>query len=370
MRRSDALVVGGGLVGVAIAWGLARAGLSVTLLDEGDRAFRAARGNFGLIWVQGKGVGLPAYAALTRRSADRAPELAAMLRDGVGIDVGLRQPGGLHLCLTEAELERQTTTLRRMHNQPGGGNDWEVMAADAVRRLIPGVGDIAGATWGPHDGHLDPLRLLHGLHRQAAADGVAIVTGVTVETVAPVPGGGFELTAGARRFGTDRLVLACGLGIPPLAAQVGLAIPLSPQRGQILVTARMPPVLDHPTTYLRQTPDGTLLLGDSKEQAGFDDGTTAAIGQDIARRAVAALPALRTARVVRTWGALRVMAPDGFPVYAQSAPAPGAFVVACHSGVTLSAAHAFEVAPAIAAGDLSAYADFSPDRFSECATDV
>jgi glycine/D-amino acid oxidase-like deaminating enzyme len=63
--ESDVLVVGGGVVGTAIAYGLARAGERVALLDEGDDAFRAARGNFGLVWVQGKGAGTPPYARWT-----------------------------------------------------------------------------------------------------------------------------------------------------------------------------------------------------------------------------------------------------------------------------------------------------------------
>ena len=68
MQRYDAIVVGGGLVGSAIAYGLVRAGLKVTLLDEGDVALRAARGNFGLVWVQSKGDGAPDYQRWTRRS--------------------------------------------------------------------------------------------------------------------------------------------------------------------------------------------------------------------------------------------------------------------------------------------------------------
>jgi len=57
----DAIVIGGGLVGSAIAWGLQREGLKTVLLDEGDHAFRASRGNFGLVWVQSKGLGAPHY---------------------------------------------------------------------------------------------------------------------------------------------------------------------------------------------------------------------------------------------------------------------------------------------------------------------
>ena len=96
--ESDAIVVGGGLVGAAIAWGLAGLGERVRLLDEGDDALRAARGNFGLVWVQGKGAGLPRYGSWMQRSRREWPRFAAEIRDASGIDVALTQRGGVHLC--------------------------------------------------------------------------------------------------------------------------------------------------------------------------------------------------------------------------------------------------------------------------------
>jgi glycine/D-amino acid oxidase-like deaminating enzyme len=71
---------------------------------------------------------------------------------------------------------------------------------------------------------------------------------------------------------------------------------------------------------------------------------------DIARRARTAFPVLGHARIVRAWGALRIMTPDGLPVYEESSTHPGAFLAICHSGVTLAAAHADVIAPWIAGG--------------------
>jgi hydrogen cyanide synthase HcnC len=107
MTRYDAIVIGGGLVGSAIAYGLAREGLRVALVDEGDVAYRASRGNFGLVWVQSKGDGAPHYQRWTRRSADQWPALAAELSARTGISVGHERPGGVHLCLGEAELDER-----------------------------------------------------------------------------------------------------------------------------------------------------------------------------------------------------------------------------------------------------------------------
>src|SRR6266568_2337899 len=91
MRRFDAIVIGGGLVGTAIGYGLARAGLAVALLDEGDIAYRASRGNFGLVWVQTKGLGAPHYQRWTRASAAAWPGFAAELEERTGVAVGLEQ---------------------------------------------------------------------------------------------------------------------------------------------------------------------------------------------------------------------------------------------------------------------------------------
>ena len=92
-RRAEAIVVGGGLVGAAIALGLRDRGLDTVLLDEGDIAFRASRGNFGLVWVQSKGLGAPWYQRWTRNSAQEWPALAADLasRTGIGTATTLRR---------------------------------------------------------------------------------------------------------------------------------------------------------------------------------------------------------------------------------------------------------------------------------------
>src|SRR5581483_952552 len=103
----DFAVVGGGLVGMAIAWGLARRGRRVVVLDEGHIAWRASRGNFALVSLQSKGAGMPDYALWTMQSARLWPQLAETLKAQTGLDVCFRNPGGLHLLLSERELENR-----------------------------------------------------------------------------------------------------------------------------------------------------------------------------------------------------------------------------------------------------------------------
>ena len=114
----DFAVVGGGLVGLAVAYGLSRGGQRVVVLDEGDNALRASRGNFGLLWVQGKGQGLPAYSSWTQEAARLWPEFAQMLRLDSGIDVALEQAGGFQVCLSDAEMRARVDAIGKLMAQP------------------------------------------------------------------------------------------------------------------------------------------------------------------------------------------------------------------------------------------------------------
>ena len=106
------------------------------------------------------------------------------------------------------------------------------------------------------------------------------------------------------------------------------------------------------------------MIGDSQEDRGFDTIVGQPVLSVMADRAVRMFPRLAGLNVVRTWSALRVMSPDGFPIYEQSQSCPGAFVVTCHSGVTLAANHVLTLAPAILAGELpDTVASFSARRF-------
>jgi len=339
-REIDALVLGGGAVGMAIAYGLAKAGERVRLLDEGDDAFRAARGNFGLVWVQGKGLGNPAYARWTMAAAQRWPAFAQELGELTGVDIELSQIGGLTMCLDEHALAERAADLESLRQSLGGHYPYEVLDRHGVREISPLVGpDVVGALFCPLDGHVNPLRLLRSLVQGFESRGGELLAGMHVDRI-ETRAGTFRVLAGGTEHVAGRLVLAAGLGNRELAPMVGLKAPVKPNRGQILVTERVQPFLRHPSMHVRQTGEGVVQIGDSKEDVGFDDGTTLEQLARIAHRATRCFPLLANVNVVRTWGALRVMSPDGFPIYQASRDCPGAFVVTCHSGITLAAIHA------------------------------
>jgi glycine/D-amino acid oxidase-like deaminating enzyme len=361
----DAIVIGGGLVGAAIAYGLQREGLATLLLDEGDIAFRASRGNFGLVWVQSKGLGAPHYQRWTRGSAEEWPKLAQELAAATGIDTGLHQPGGVHICLGEEEFEQRGDYMARLQREAGNlGLEYRMIRGAEARDMLPGLGpDVAGLSWTPYDGHASPLYLLRALHAGFTGAGGTYQPNARVEGAACAPHD-FRIDAAGASFRAPRVVLAAGLGNADLAPRFGLSTPVRPQRGQILVTERTQTVLPMPTTTVRQTDEGSLMLGDSKEEVGFDLGQTPEAMKMIANRAVRSFPWIAGLNIVRAWSALRVMAPDGLPIYDQSRRYPGAFTANCHSGVTLAGTHANRLAPMIAAGELEPeMAPFSAERF-------
>jgi hydrogen cyanide synthase HcnC len=365
-REFDFAIVGGGLVGMAIAWGLAGRRRKVVVLDGGDLDFRASRGNFALVWVQSKGAGMPEYGCWTMQSSRLWPQLASSLNEQTGLDVCLRKPGGLHLLLSECELEDRANALNRLHNQPGmEALEYEMLDHGQVEKMLPQIGpEVAGASFCSQDGHVNALRLLRALHVAFARLGGEYRSNHLVHRIES-RGGEFSLFSSNGVFTAQRLVLAAGLGNSRLAPMVGLNAPVRPQRGQIIVTEKVAPFMNYVVHTIRQTDEGGVMISDSVEEADYDTSIGTEVLSIMAARAVRMFPLLAGLNVVRCWAALRVMPQDGFPIYDQSQSCPGAFIATCHSGVTLAANHALVLPALIDSGttplqDLQA---FSTKRF-------
>ena len=364
-RTVDYAVVGGGIVGAAVAYGVARSGEDVALVDEGDIAFRAARGNFGNVWVQGKGANAPAYADLTRAAANDWAGFAEELQSRTGIDLHFRRPGAFYLCFSAQELEKRAATMDAIEGRSTIPSPFEVLDHDALARRLPGIGPaIAGATYSAADGTANPLLLLRALIAGLQAVGGRYLPNRAVRTLR-ADGAGFTIDTAEGPIRCANVVLAAGLGNAELAPRLGMQAPVRPVRGQIMVTEKVRPFLDYGTNFIRQTAEGGCIFGESSEEAGMDDATTLPVLRETARRAALAFPLLRDVRVVRSWGALRIMTRDDIPVYQQAPAHPGAFVLSVHSGVTLAPFHAGAMAQAIRSRHLdpARFQPFSPDRF-------
>ena len=338
--ETDYAIIGGGVVGLSVAWGLLRRGRTVTVLDGDDGSFRASRGNFGLVWVQSKGMHQPRYARWSQQSAEIWADFAAELSDATGRAVPLEQNGGYDLHFSEETLQATVEKYEVLKAQLGGNYPYEVLGHNALRKEEPHIGPrVVGAILHHQDGHANPLKLLTALAADVRRLGGQVLVGKTVTEVGK-PDAFRIACADGSTFGANRVVLSAGLGAAQLGPAIGFKAPVRPQRGQVLITEKLPKIINRPSLIARQVDEGGIQIGATNEEVGLDDHVTQPGLSGLAAEAIAAYPALARAQLVRSWGALRILSPDGLPIYQESADMPGAFLVTCHSGITLAAAHA------------------------------
>ncbi|WP_117196481.1 NAD(P)/FAD-dependent oxidoreductase [Rhizobium terrae] len=361
---ADIIIIGAGVVGAALAYGIAKKGHKVIVLDGKDRDLRAARANFGLVWVQGKGSDTPAYTELTLQSSDLWPTFRQELAEAAGSRVDYSRRGGLAFCLSEADYQAREALLERTHNRQRQAYT-EMLGRHALERMLPAVtlgNAVVGASYCELDGHTNPLQLYAALLAAVSTLGSQVRFRTPVTAIKPMSGG-FEVDTLQGGVRARRVIVAAGLATPGLTDPLGLVVPLYAERGQILVTERLAPMLPLPASGLRQTSEGTMMIGATNEKA-FDTGVTIQSAIKLAHRAQRIIPALGSVRLVRQWSGLRVLSPDKAPIYAESTRHAGLFAAVCHSGVTLAAAHAAIVGPAMAEGQLPQnLAAFSNGRF-------
>ena len=365
IRNVETTVIGGGLVGAAIAIGMARCGRNVAVLDGEDLDLRASRANFALVWVQGKGLGNPHYALWSKTSAELWPEFSAALEADTGIDLALSQRGAFSFALSEKELDTWRCEMEAIAEETSGtAASFRVLDRAEVSDMVPAVGrDVVGAIYSPLDGHVNSLRLLHALHSAMRSHRVSYRSRHRVELIEPGPSG-FLLSGTWGSVMASQVVLAAGVDNGRLAEMVGLSVPLRASKGHVLVTEKCRPFFPYASGTIRQTDEGGVMIGDSEELSTTSTTVRSDVAAVLADRAVRTFPLLADLNVVRCWAGIRVKTIDGLPIYEQSAIHPGAFSVTCHSGVTLAANHALTVAPQIAAGALSTeLSPFASARF-------
>ena len=237
---TDVTVIGGGLLGASIAYGLARAGASVAVLDEGDIAHRASRGNFALVWVQSKGLGMPEYSAWSRRSA------GDWRGAGGGAEAGQRhrcraQPARRLLALPVRRGARAQGRAHAPPAQPARRRRHRLGSAGSRGDQAPAARDRAGRGrrhLQPLDGHVNSLRLFRALHVAMGRRGVTYRPAHPVERI-ECRDGRFVVRGGWGEIGSDRVVLAAGLGNARLGADCRASTCRSGRAsGQMIVTEK------------------------------------------------------------------------------------------------------------------------------------
>jgi len=362
--QQDVIIVGGGVVGAACARELARAGRSVTVLEPDDRPGQAWRTSAGLLAPHvSSGADdrlLELGVAGREYYRDRAPELEAE----TGMSLGLFDEGILRLAMDEEEMTRLRSSVAWLR-QHGHLVDW--LSPAEVKADWPFVGDMEGALWAPHDGSINPVRLVEALRASAVRAGARFLADEAVgldlgEDSAPVVRGRSE------RYAGEHVVLAAGAWTGRLA---GLPRPISvePVRGQMQARkwpARIrPAVVFGRHSYVLER-DGEALSGATVEHAGFASEVTTAGQASVTARTRELFPSLADQPVLRSWAGLRPGTPDGLPIVGPEPRMPGLWYATGHgrNGILLAGITAIILGDLMAGeSTLDSVEALRPERF-------
>ncbi len=352
MKQVDVIIVGGGMSGSAIALGLMQENAGkVLLFDEQLSTQRLSRGNFGLTWFMCKGADHPVYAQWSRLACQQWPDFAAMLEEDTGYNIELEWTGGAVHAFGEDEFKAHSESIEGLKASCAKvGLDYPVQMLDrqAFADLIPEMrlgDDVSGAMYTSEQGHVNPLKLLAAMRCAFQNKGGEFIGAQTVSAIVPAANGTITVKTSRGDYQCRRLVIAAGHGSSRLLAPFGEKLHIYPQRGQLMVTQRCERVLRIPILCVRQTPDGTFVIGLSTEDTALDTRVTTEAMKSQAANAIRLFPELAKVNWVRAWGAIRVMTPDGAPIYSKLPDHDNITVVALHSAVTLAPLAANIIAP-------------------------
>lgn len=358
---ADVAIVGGGVIGLALARELSARGADVLVIERGSAGAEASWAAAGLLSAQSDAASPSAFFDLALESRDLYPDWTEALRQETGLDAGWRRTGVLR-CGSAESLSRFEWQLET--GLPVERLDARGIARASAGRAAPGV---AQGLLFPDDAVVHSRQLVSALHRSLALRGVPIEEGTAV-TRFRVEGGacrGLETSAGP---------IACGRVVDAAGAWAALdptlpfAIPVEPVRGQIVELAddaAFPTVLESEEVYVVPRSDGRLLVGATVEQAGFTKAVTAAGVAALLAAAIALAPSIGAARVTDAWAGLRPGTPDGLPLLGES-PVRSLILATGHfrNGILLAPITALLVADVVTGAGSRDLSAFSPERFA------
>jgi sarcosine oxidase subunit beta len=341
--RAKVVIIGGGIMGLALAWNLAQLGeTEVVVLEQGYLCAGASGRNGGGIRAQW---GTPTLIGLARRSLELMKRFA---RD-MGINVWFRQGGYLFLAKSEAIVARLEKSAE-LHNRFGVPT--QILSVDAASDLVPDLSlrGVLACAWNPKDAVIFPWPFLWGYAQQAQRKGVAIET-YTKVTGLDVAGGRIARVLTDRgAIACDRVVLAAGAWSPQVAALAGVQLPNQPHRHEICSTEPLKPFLGPLVSvldsglYFSQSMRGEIVggMGDPHEPVGLNLGSTSRFLTRYAQALTELLPAGGAVKVLRQWSGPYDVTPDNSPILGHT---PGLSNLLQLSGFV---GHGFMMAPAVA----------------------
>jgi glycine oxidase len=360
----DVVIVGGGVIGLSIAYALAREGLRPTVLERRELGREASWAGAGLIPPEAEHAAQSPSLALRSWSARLYPDWSAALREETGIDTGYRRSGGVDVALTDQEEQSLRATAGRWRVE---GIAYERLSSHDYARVEPALNpQLKAVYYLPDRAQVRNPRLLRALMVAISRRGGRLepwhgVEGFDVQ--------GDRMTRVRTTQGNlpcGNVVMAAGAWSGPLLESIGVHAATPPVKGQIVLLRGDRPlihrIVEHGRNYLVPRDDGRILVGATEENVGFDTRPTAPGFRDLLACALRLCPVLRQAEVEATWAGLRPGSFDAKP-YIGMAPGFQNMIVATghkRAGLQLAPATALIVADLLQ--DRPPHLDIGPFR--------
>jgi len=378
---AEAVVIGGGVIGASVAYHLAKENIKAVVLERSEFASGSSGACEGCVFLQSKKPGLHLQMAMA--SSDRFSTLA----DELGSEIEYEKKGGLVIIETEEGLKAMQLFAQK---QKDCGLNLSFLDRRQVREMEPALAEnILGATFSPLEGQVNPFLLTRAFLQAAQRLGAQVLTHLAAAGLEHSRGRITAVSTVKGKIATDTVINAAGAYAPAIGQMVNLEIPIQPRRGQVLVTEAVPPLISHcllSAKYIaakfdpavaqaggmgfavEQTANGNVLIGSTREFAGYDRGTTYEALNTMAGQILRVLPGLKDLHVIRAFAGLRPYTKDGLPILGRVEGVDGFIMAAGHEGdgITLSPVTG-EIIAGLIAGKPAPFAldHFRLERFAE-----
>jgi glycine oxidase len=368
----DAIVVGGGVIGLSVARSLALRGMKrISLIERAaNLGAEASHAAAGMLAPQAEADRADAFFELACKARASYDTFARSLHEETGIDIELEKTGTLYLAFTDKDQEE---IEHRYVWQTRAGLAIERLTGEEARRLEPGVSPrVRAALRFPLDVQVENRRLIEALAAAVEKQGVRLYKGTRVKKLLVERGRVRGVEASQGKIEAPVVVIACGAWTSFITAEGKAAPPpgIEPVRGQMLCFETKRGLARHviysPRGYIVPRLDGRLLAGTTTELAGFDKSVTIEGMRRITQHALEIAPAIEGLPLVDSWAGLRPRSMDDWPVMGACAETSGLFYATGHyrNGILLAPLTGEMLARQILTGTASPLLDaFSPARF-------
>lgn len=340
MSSPSVIVVGAGIVGCTIAHQLARSGAHVRVLETRQPGQGATRASAGILAPYIEGHESAVLRALGRRSLDQFDAFITELRAASGRDVVYQRTGTFELAFDDADVDRLTALSAALS---GGGIDNRWVPPQAFGDYEPLASTAArGALFIATHGFVGVTSVTLAAAAAAERLGASITTETGAIRIHSLPAGRVGVETAGASWDADRVVLAAGSWSSQISVEGADRVPVKPIRGQLIELKAEPGALRRvvwgPTGYLVPWPDGTVLVGSTVEDVGFDERHTDEGVASLRATAAALAPSLADAPIAAVRTGLRPRGPDDLPILGHSAAVPGLIYATAHyrNGVMLT----------------------------------